>query len=176
MQICPPDKVDLWKLAAAGDRLRGEIPLQRMPRLLSLLSAGAGEVTVALHAGVDESNTRFIAGHLETTVEVVCQRCMSPLRLPLVVDFRLGLIRTESQAVGLSTEYEPLLAPEGGTAMSEWVEDELILALPLAPLHDDVRECETHGFTLPGAYQALPAKQANPFAALSVLVNKQPED
>jgi hypothetical protein len=68
-----------------------------LPRLAALLEHADGTVSVALAAGVDEQGLRFIEGSLQTEIELVCQRCLGPLRLPLRVTVSLALIRAESE-------------------------------------------------------------------------------
>ncbi len=169
MQTRLLDRFDPWKLAAVGGHLQGEVMLECMPRLTALLATPVGGVAVTLKAGVDTHHPiAFLTGQLEVTVTLICQRCLAPMPWPLNVQFRLGLVRSEAQAESLPDEYEPLLVPEEGLLTSGWVEDELILALPLVPLHSDLYQCEANGFTLPDP--APPAEQSSPFAALSTLL------
>jgi uncharacterized protein len=177
MQNYFPKIVDPWELTVARGYLQGEIPLQVMPRLRSLLNASHGKVVVSLQAGIDEQNIHFFIGYLQTSVEMVCQRCMNPLRLPMRVNFRLGLVHAEAQVGDLPEGYESLLVPQDGLlAMSEWVEDELILALPLVPRHDDMHECEALGLVFPGKTLRSLEGKTNPFVSLSTLLNKKGED
>ena len=98
MQTRLPKMLDPWKLAATDGRLQGTLPLQAMGRLASSLETRSGDVQVVLKAGVDEQGIRFLSGHLEAEVEMVCQRCMQVFPLPLRTDFRLGLVRSEREA------------------------------------------------------------------------------
>ena len=171
MQTHLLDPFDPWKLAAAGGHLQGAVRLEHMPRLNSLLAATAGRVAVTLEADIDAQHIAFLTGHLEAAVMVVCQRCLAPMLLPLNVPFRLGLVRSEAQAARLPEEYEPLLVPEDGLTTFAWVEDELILALPLVPLHSDLHQCEAQGFTWPKPAPLV--EQSRPFASLSVLLKNR---
>ncbi len=161
------DRFDPWKLAAIGGRLQGKIPLDCLPRLGSLLAASADQVSVDLMAGVDAQAIAFLRGHLETTVRLICQRCLAPFDLPLTVPFRLGLAHDERQAENLPEEYDPLLVSAEGVALAELAEDELILALPLAPMHNDPQRCQANGFVSP----QIEAQTVKPFAALATLMN-----
>lgn len=145
-----PNKVNPWQLVADNGRLEGELTLAAMPRL-AVLNRADGKVSVSLAAGLDEQGVRFIKGRVRTEIELVCQRCLGSLRLPLDVTVGLGLIRAEAEADRLPDEYEPLLVSEGGMAISDLVEDELLLALPQIPRHDDIRECEANGYVASGA-------------------------
>ena len=174
MHTCLPDAIDAWKSAAARQRFGGELPLRGMRRLGALIVGREQNLQVELQFGVDGQGVHFVAGHLAADIEMICQRCMANMRVPLAVDFRLGLVLADSQAEALPQEYEPLVIPEGTLSVSELVEDELILALPLVPKHRDISECESRGFVMPAgsAYREPRAETgAKPFAALSSLLN-----
>lgn len=161
------DRFDPWKLAAAGGHFQGKISLACLPRLGSLLAASADQVSVELTAGVDAQALAFLRGHLDTTVRLICQRCLAPFDLPLTVPFRLGLAHDEHQAENLPEEYDPLLVPAEGVLLAELAANELILALPLVPMHDDLQQCQANGFVSP----QVEAQTAKPFAALATLMN-----
>lgn len=170
MQAHLPNQIDLWKLAAAGSSLQGSLPQAGMTRLAAVANSLKGMVAVDLHGGTDEQGRRFIAGELKTCVEVVCQRCLEPLQYSLNVELKLGLIRSEAQATHLPAEYDPLLALETGNDMSALVEDELILALPFAPMHNKSQSCKRADTLLADKPPA--TKQSNPFAVLATLRDK----
>lgn len=163
-----PNKIDPWQLAANSERLDGDLALAGMPRL-AVLNRADGRASVSLTAGVDERGRRFIEGRLRADLELVCQRCLGPLRLPLDVAVCLGLIRSEMEIERLHDRYEPLLAPDGEIAVADLVEDELLLALPQIPRHEDLRECEANGYLATG--EATPdAERRRPFSVLASLL------
>ena len=47
----------------------------------------------------------------------------------------MGLIAAEADASRVPEELEPVLAPEGRIRVGELVEEELLLTLPIVPLH-----------------------------------------
>jgi uncharacterized protein len=166
MQAPPlPDRINPWQLAAENGRLNGELNLAGLPRLAAMPNHAGGTVSVTLVAGTDGQGVRFIKGRLRTGVELVCQRCLGPLRLPLEVVISLGLVRGEAEFDRLPDEYEPLLVPEGGIAVADLVEDELLLALPRIPRHEDARDCEAHGYRTSDRVE-----QDQPFATLASLL------
>lgn len=101
---------------------------------------------------------------------------MNPLQLSIAADFSLGLIHDEAEAAHLPEHYEPLVALQGNLPMADWIEDELILALPLVPMHGDVRECGALGFVPFSQSEALPNGKVNPFASLTALLTGNKED
>ena len=170
MQAPPfPDKIDPWWLAAGNGRLEGELMLAAMPRLAAVSRAG-GKASVSLVAGVDENGVHFIKGEIQADIEVDCQRCLGPLRLPLKVEVALGVVSTEAEAGQLSDPYEPFLVQDGDVAVADLVEEELLLALPQIPRHEDLRECEANGYAAPDP--AMPdVDRRQPFAALASLLS-----
>lgn len=160
-----PSRIDPWRLAAEGGRLDGALALAALPRLVTALNRADGVVKVALVAGVDRQGVHFIAGVMHTEVELVCQRCLEPLRVALDATVSLGLVHGEAEADRLPEEYEPLLVPEGVIHVADLVEDELLLALPRIPRHEDTRDCETDGYRAPGRVE-----QDQPFATLASLL------
>ena len=160
-----PNRIDPWRLTAEGGRLEGVLALAALPRLVAELNRTDGVVSVALVAGIDPQGLRFITGTLQTGIEQVCQRCLGPLRLALDVTVSLGLVRSEAEADRLPEEYEPLLVPEGVIQVTDLVEDELLLALPRIPRHEDVRDCEAHGYRAPDRVE-----QDQPLATLASLL------
>ena len=160
-----PSKIDPWRLAAESGRLEGSLALAALPRLIAELNRTDGVVSVALVAGIDPRGVRFIGGALQTGVELVCQRCLGRLRLALDVTVSLGLVHSEAEADRLPEEYEPLLVPEGTIRVADLVEDELLLALPQIPRHDDARDCEANGYRTPDRVE-----HDQPFATLASLL------
>ncbi len=165
-----PSKIDPWRLAAEGGRLDGALALAALPRLAAVLSRADGRVSVALVAGIDPRGVRFIKGLLQTGIELVCQRCLGPLRWSLDLTVSLGLVHSEAEADRLPEEYEPLLVPEGAVCVADLVEDELLLALPQIPRHDDVCECEVNGYRAPSGGSMLDTEHDQPFATLASLL------
>ena len=165
-----PDRIDPWQLAAENGRLDGELKLAALPRLAALLEHSSGVVNVALATGIDEHGLRFVEGSLQTEVELICQRCLGPLRLPLKIAVSLALVRAEVEAARLPDQREPLLAAGADLAIADLVEDELLLALPQIPRHRDARECEAVGYHVAPSGPTQDAGQARAFAALASLL------
>ncbi len=174
----PPDprRLDVAALAAAGASLEGRWPLAGMSRLLESVDAvrteaqDAAEVTWradgehAAHGPLPRIRLHVTAS---ARVTMTCQRCLGPLELPLEVDRRFGFVEGEAQAAAIDAESEEdVLALERSLDVHALIEDELLLALPLVPRHED---CS------PPAGGDPPADEApteHPFAALEALRRK----
>jgi uncharacterized protein len=89
---------------------------------------------------------------------------------PLDTEFRLGLVRSQEAAERLARGYEPLLVTAEPARVADIVSDEVLLALPFAPVHEAPDVC--HG--LYEDYQpSTDAQRENPFAVLAGLKQKQ---
>jgi uncharacterized protein len=165
-----PDRLDLIATAEAGRVLRGRIPVAGLERVLPALISDEGELQVELNLGKDLDGTCFLAGTIQGEIVLRCQRCMEGMTLPLDLGFRLGLLRNERAVNKLSDCYEPLVVTAEPAYIADIVSDEVLLALPIVPLHKDSDEC--HAFIK--AYKPPQGEQRdNPFAVLAELKHKQ---
>jgi uncharacterized protein len=164
-----PDRLDLYAAAEAGRVLRGRVELARMVRALPLLESPDGELEVLLELGRDEDGTHYLAGTVQGKLVLLCQRCLEPMEYPLDVTFRLGLVHSQEQSQGLSDRYEPLLITGEPASLAEIITDEVLLALPIVPLHGGTSTCRP-----PVMDYQTPAnsQRENPFAVLAQLKQK----
>lgn len=160
-----PSTVHPLQLAARGRTLRGRLPIAAMPRLRRSLCGAEPLAGVELNFACDEHGVPRVRGAVSATVEVVCQRCLEPMRLALRAQVRLRILRGEAGGLEPGAGDEPLEGGENPVPLAELVEDELILALPPYPVHA-AAECAP-----PGGREARPAAEPparqRPFAALA---------
>jgi DUF177 domain-containing protein len=164
-----PDRLDLYAAAEAGRVLRGQVELARLVRALPELESPDGELEVSLELGRDEDGTRYLAGRVQGKLVLLCQRCLEPMEYPLDVQFCLGLVHSQDQSQELSDRYEPLLITDEPASLAEVLTDEVLLALPIVPLHTGVNTCRP-----PATDDQAPAnsQRENPFAVLAQLKQK----
>jgi DUF177 domain-containing protein len=74
---------------------------------------------------------------LSGTARLVCQRCLEPMDVGVEVTTEVGFASAEADVSRVPEELEPVLAPEGRISAGELVEEELLLTLPIVPLHAD---------------------------------------
>ena len=164
-----PDRLDLVAMAEAGRELRGRIKLSCLPRVLPLLASDSGELDVVLELGRDEQGIPALSGTITGQLQMQCQRCLESMQVPLDTRFRLGLVFSQEAAAALPARYEPLLVTQEPTQIAELVSDEVLLALPIVPVHDNGAECRA----LVSEYSApAGAERENPFAVLAKLKQK----
>lgn len=131
-----PRGIDPRKFAQQGIEIAGDVPVAELARLVETLADSRSNVAVTLDFGVNEEGHKVLHGTADAQVQVICQRCLEPMPLPLSSELALGIVWTEEQAVALPKSLDPLIAPEGAIDIYEVIEEELLLSLPMTPYHD----------------------------------------
>lgn len=105
-----------------------------------------------------------------TTVPLSCQRCLGPVDTGLVVDRRFRFVADEATAEAEDDDSdEDVLALEPRPDLLALLEDELLMALPLVPMHVVCPETLPHSAGKIDAGASSNADAPHPFAALSTL-------
>ncbi len=141
--------------------MRGEVAVAELIRLADSLGDRGGNLGYRLVGSVDGRQRPRLQLEVAGTLSLKCQRCLGNLPYAVAVDSSL-LVLVEG-AGGDTAEVEDLDAVVADPAMDVWslVEDEVLLALPIAPRHVD-GECHVMA-------EAERKLAASPFAVLSRL-------
>lgn len=161
------ERVHAYRMARDGSSRRGEMVLSRMSRLLPLLCSDQGSARFELDFGLDSQSRPLVTGRVQASLQLVCQRCLEPMTVDLDLEVRLGIVRSDDEAVALCGEREPLQLQTETVSLATLVEDELILGLPAAPLHPAGR-CRPPG----KAFAEEEAAGAGPFPDLEGVTGK----
>ncbi len=137
MSTSLPEHIRPVRLARRGERVSGRTSVAGMSRLLESLYSDTGEVSVDLRFHRDEEGHDRITGTLHGTLELVCQRCLGPLRFDVDSEVRLELASREDEAARPEEDYEGLLVSGERVSLRSVIEDELMLALPAYPRHTE---------------------------------------
>lgn len=144
------------------------------PSQLERLSESVGQVLsdaeVTLSFFIDPQKLVVMKGKAKVEVELFCQRCDKPFSQYLECEFCYSPVANLDQADVLPEIYEPIEFNEFGEIdLIGTVEDELILTLPLVPMHTP-EHCEVSAEER--TFGELPkelAEKPNPFAVLASL-------
>jgi DUF177 domain-containing protein len=128
---------DAYRLARERGTLAGSLDVEASERLEDRTAPGPGTVEWRIEGTSDEAGRPAIAIDIEGAVPVTCQRCLADFALPVERRTVAVLARSEKEADELdaSTDREVLVADHPLDAV-ELVEDELLLTLPYAPMHE----------------------------------------
>lgn len=189
-----PLKLDVPAFARAGAPLEGGWPLSELPRLRAGVPAEARDLpTLPIRWRVQGELKPQAGGaaeiwlHLTARAELPlqCQRCLQPVQETVEVNRLVRFVADEETAAELDAELEEdVLVHSRQFDLRWWVEDELILALPLVPKHEacpqplavpsepvpvGARERQAAEFA-----EADEPVRPNPFAALAALKKPPP--
>ena len=170
-----PEIIDPIALCKRGAELVGNIPLDSMQRLKSIVIDVLGDARVELQFSSTRYTGKRITGQVAGAVFAECQRCLEPVQLNINCEVNLQLVKDEAAAAELAEDCDPLLAQEDSEfRLLEIVEDELLLALPIVALHEQPA-CEVAVSSKDRKNeQTDPSNRSNPFSSLSLL--KQPKE
>jgi uncharacterized protein len=174
------NRLDVEAFAAQGATLQGQWPLSAMDRLLDCCHPDWTELNrtcVTWRAQGELRRPRAADPqawlHLDvaTRLALVCQRCLGPVGTALRIEKALRFVAGEDVAAELDADSDDdVLALSRSLDLQSLVEDELLLALPLVPRHD---ECPP-GYREHAPAESLPDDKPNPFAVLSTLKRGSP--
>ena len=170
-----PQRLDVKAFAQTGARLAGHDSLLKYERLAQEAKGlhpdllvdweAVGEVRTAM-GGVSQVWIRI---HVRASFPMECQRCLTPVDVPLEVAREFRFVADEATAEALDDDCEEdLLALSREFDLHELIEDELLMALPVVPKHD---ECPTPVplSSSDDDFEEANAAKPNPFAALAAL-------
>ena len=163
-----PPHVDPRKLADRAATLQGELPLAQLSRLCDPLADDAGNVSATFRFERDERNAVVIHSLLEVEVKMVCQRCLDLVSLPIRSECDYAVVKEGANTQAVPKDYDVLELGEDPLDLLALVEEELLLALPIVPVHDP-KDCQQPA----GANEPEPSEdevtRSNPFSVLAQL-------
>lgn len=124
----------IQKEVSRGSYFRGVIECKSLGRLVEKLNNDQGKITVEFNFSDSGYNHPILQGHLETILTLECQRCLKSLKLPMKIEFKLLVDAPDELA--LDSSLESICSEDGTIDIFEVVEEELILGLPLVPMHE----------------------------------------
>ncbi|MBE2259435.1 MAG: DUF177 domain-containing protein [Candidatus Accumulibacter sp.] len=153
--------IDSLAFGLEGGSLKGELPLATMTRLLDLLTDSEGSLVYRIDGSLASGNRPQLAVQVDGVVHLCCQRCLETLEYPLALRSLLEFVDGESDLTQeeLEDDSRDFLPAQKELDVAVLIEDEILLALPTVPRHEDC--------VLPGGGQGSP--EESPFSVLAGL-------
>lgn len=168
-------RLDVKAFAKAGAVLSGQDLLSKYERLLEETGGQGSERPVRweargeLHTDTGGQTQVWLHLRAEASLPLVCQRCMGPVDIALVVDHAFRFVATEAQAeIEDEESEEDVLALSRDFNLKDLVEDELLMALPVVPRHE-VCPVAVKLAAQDADFDEASAQAPNPFAVLAGL-------
>ena len=141
-ELAVPPRVDAVTFARKREFLRGRVPMSSMTRLLTagVQAHGTLDWEVEGSVGRDQMQRQreFLRVRTVFSPSMTCSRCLEPVEvLGLRSDTRFRFAASEQQAAAEDREAddEEVIVASSNLDLAALVEDEAILALPMAPAH-----------------------------------------
>lgn len=161
-----PRQGDPRKFAQQGISLEGVIPVKALPRLVEALEQTEGLVHAKLSFGISEEGKKVVKGSASADLILQCQRCLSPVTMPIGCDISLAIVWTEEESDSLPKHLDPWMVGEGVADLFEMIEEELLLSIPAVAYHPE--PCIDSNLYNSGEPVAV-VKEKNPFKVLEQL-------
>lgn len=138
MSVALTDLIDLNREAARGRHIMQSMSLAKLPRLVEAFGlddaalAAKRDLRCELALARTEDGTVRVSGEVEIVAPLICQRCLDGMDHPLKLNvaWRSGALPDGD----FELNDEPV-------RLIDWVEDEVLLALPTIPKHADQTLC-----------------------------------
>lgn len=162
--------IDAFEFCRRKEHREGNVEIRDLARLSQELADTTGVLQWSLQGGIDKLGNFRLQVSVAGGVRLMCDRCLTPLDFAIDTKSVLVLAKDETSA----DELEQLLADDeldvivGSAALDVMtlVEDDALLALPLAPRHASCPESAA-------VSKLKNTKAGSPFDVLQKLKDKQ---
>ena len=127
--------IDGLQFARAALERLGSVGMERLPRLAQLRCSTEG-LEYRLRGGRAGNGKPCLRLSVAGSLEMLCQRCLNPIQVPIAIDAELQLAENAREISDADDEIDRVIASRH-MDVAWLVEDEVILALPMAPRHEE---------------------------------------
>lgn len=162
---------DIFELSRARAEISGDFTGDELPALISMLDSEFGAVRVHWKA-VGTAGRRELPGAdltIDAQITTRCVRCGEPVTLEIEKTVSFLFVKSEAEADAMPIEEDgddEIVVGSRKFDVAAWVEEELILSLPLFAQHDD---CEPDEERMQTEETPETMQRTNPFACLAAL-------
>ncbi|MCX7193070.1 MAG: YceD family protein [Proteobacteria bacterium] len=129
--------IDSLDFAENGKQIDAKVPVAELSRLQELLDNPQGSLHYILQGGQDDQGRFVLDISINGSCQLRCQRCLKGMDYAVQHDARLLLCDQASLDAldDQEEEFDGILADKNLDVL-ELLEDEILLSLPIAPMHD----------------------------------------
>ncbi len=170
-------QMDVKAFAKGEIQVQGSAPLTEFERLMKdcvgeLRGVVSWIAQGSMQAGQSGKETAWLHLEAQAIVPLSCQRCLHPVDVDLLIKQDFRFVPDEATALKEDDESEEdLLVLEDNFDLQALIEDELLMSLPLVPMHPTCLSEYSH--TSAQEEAVLVANKPNPFAVLASLKTKK---
>ena len=136
-----PEFLNFRHLKERRGQLAGTYSASRLKRTAAILQPGRG-CEVEISYDFNGENEALIEGRVITECILPCQRCLEAVEIGIDSVFSIRAVHEPSDArkvdgSDVETDEDRVPLTEQGVALLDIVEDEILLACPMIPVHDN---------------------------------------
>lgn len=134
--------INSLEFAQKSHEIRGTIAARDLGRLGGMLFSPDGKLDYQLQGRIGIQGKPELVLHVQGGLVLVCQRCMGPVEHPVDTTVRFVVVPNEGAMPAPDDEQDDAdyLVADPRLDVPALVEDEILLGLPMAPLHETA-EC-----------------------------------
>lgn len=131
--------IDSLAFAREAGSLQGDLRIAGLTRMLDSLADSVGCLSYRVEGRVGPRNRSQLLLQVDGVLSLRCQRCLEGVEYPLEVRSLLELVEDEDDLTQeeLEDDSRDFLPAQKELDVAALIEDEIILALPSAPRHEN---------------------------------------
>ena len=161
-----PIDLDPIVLADQDCVIEGIFSSKSMQRLNKMAQSNADTVDVQIRFSHGELGLPKVTGKVGISMMLKCERCLAPIEVEVKSTINVLLRQEDMHFKDTADQYEYFEYTGKGLNLSDLIEDELILAAPLVPKHQDISQCNQDMLAWLASSKGSEQKINNPFAIL----------
>jgi uncharacterized protein len=165
------DRIDCVRLADGAVSLQRAYSLGTLPRLRDLLADDSGMLRAEFAFAKAESGRAGVKVTVTAEPRLVCQRCLQGFDLPVTAKSEIEFAEEEEASPTPDSERDLYVAEHGQVSLRDLAEEELLLALPFAPVCSAPQLCGNAPLLATEPTVAT-EETVRPFSALQELLKK----
>jgi uncharacterized protein len=132
--------IDSFEFCRLKESRSGQLPVTDMSRLAQEVVGASAGLVWSLQGGADQFGHAQLLLEISGSVQLACQRCLAPLDVDISSTSRLIVAKDEVEADHidelLSDDEVDVIVGSKAMLISDLIEDEALLSIPLAVKHD----------------------------------------
>jgi uncharacterized protein len=139
------DNVDFAK---KQQTVEGKVKASDLTRACEILEELSGNLQYIINGNVDHKNKPVLTIRIYGKITTLCQNCLEKLDIPIDCSNIVPIFYTESDMdnalFGEEAQYTDGILADANFDIESFVEDELIMSLPIAPKHKTCKPIAYH--------------------------------
>lgn len=159
-------KIEPWTFVREQKTYIGTLPLEKTETLRKWQGGGRDGIQFEISGYIDAHGQYRLTGKIKVVLQMVCQRCLEKMFIPVNCAFDYVLLSDQKLENRITDGSEAYVCAEDRLDLAWFIEEEILLAMPMIAKHDNCKLLHTDNSVLVESSQ----ENVNPFAALKEMM------